>query len=105
MGSMLFELRQYRTRPGQRENWVRYMEQEIAPFQTAKGMTIIGKWIGEQEDDLFVWIRQFDSEAERVRLYADVYDSDEWKTRIAPPIGEMIIRERILVTRMLPASA
>jgi hypothetical protein len=40
-----------------------------------------------------------------VRLYAEVYDSDEWKTRIAPPIGEMIIRERIVVTRMLQASA
>jgi len=28
-GSMLFELRQYTTRPGQRENWVRCMEEEI----------------------------------------------------------------------------
>ena len=65
---MLVELRQYRTRPGQRENWVRYMEQEIVPFQRSKGMTILGTWVAEQEDDLFVWLRQFDSEEERVRL-------------------------------------
>jgi len=44
---MLFELRQYRTRPGQRENWVRFAEDEIIPFQTAKGMTIVGSWVGE----------------------------------------------------------
>jgi len=30
---MFFELRQYRTKPGQRENWVRFMEEENIPFQ------------------------------------------------------------------------
>jgi hypothetical protein len=99
---MLFELRQYRMRPGQQDNWVKYMEEVIIPFQTTKGMTILGSWVGEQEDDLFVWIRQFDSEADRERLYRDVYDSDEWKERIAPPIPEMLDREKMVVTRMTP---
>lgn len=99
---MLFELRQYRTRPGQRERWVRYMHDTIIPFQTARGMTILGTWVGEQEDDLFVWIRQFASEEERQRLYAEVYESAEWKERIAPPIGEMLDRERMVITRLSP---
>jgi len=102
MANVLFELRQYRTKPGQRENWVRYIHAEVIPFQTAKGMKIIGTWVAEQEDDLFVWIREFESEAERERLYKEVYDSDEWKQRIAPPIGDMLERERIVVTRMTP---
>jgi hypothetical protein len=102
---MLFELRQYRTRPGQREKWVRYMDEKIIPFQRASGMTILGTYIGEQEDDLFVWIRQFESEEERVRLYKDVYESDEWKNNIAPSIGDMLDRERMVITRLLPASA
>ena len=34
---VLLELRQYRTKPGQRENWVRYMHEQILPFQTATG--------------------------------------------------------------------
>jgi hypothetical protein len=34
---MFFELRQYRTRPGQREKWVKFMEEEIIPFQVGKG--------------------------------------------------------------------
>ena len=65
---MLFELRQYRTRPGQRDNWVKFAEEQIIPFQTEKGMVIVGSWVGEQEQDqdLFVWIRKFDSEADRV---------------------------------------
>ena len=99
---MLFELRQYRTKPGQRENWVKYIEEVIIPFQTEKGMNILGSWIVEEEDDLFVWIRRFDSEADRERLYKEVYESDHWKEHIAPSIPDMIDREKIKVTRMTP---
>ena len=49
---MFFELREYRTLPGQRENWVRFMEEEIIPFQVSKGMVILGSFVGEEEDDL-----------------------------------------------------
>ena len=102
---MLFELRQYRTRPGQREHWVRFFHEHIAPFQTSKGMVILGQWIGEQEDDLFVWVRQFESEAERVRLYAEVYESDHWKNDVAPHIPALLDRERMVITRLEPAAA
>ena len=102
---MLYELRQYRTKPGQRENWVRYMDNEIIPFQTSKGMKILGTYIGETEENLFVWVREFASEEDRVRLYAEVYDSDEWKNRIALPIPDMLDREGTVVTRLLPASS
>jgi hypothetical protein len=97
---MFFELRQYRTKPGQRENWVRFMEEEIIPFQTAKGMTILGSFVGEEEDDLYVWIRRFESEAERERLYNEVYQSDHWKNTIAPKIPDMLDRDRMKVSRI-----
>ena len=98
----IVELRQYRMRPGQRDKWVNYMEEVIIPFQTAKGMSILGSWVGEEEEDLFVWIRRFDSEQERERLYKEVYDSEEWKEKIAPSIPEMMDREKAKVTRMTP---
>jgi NIPSNAP len=100
----LFELRQYRTHPGQRENWVKYMEEVIIPFQTERGMRILGSFVGEQEDDLFVWIRRFESEEDRLRLYKGVYESAEWKEKIAPKIPEMMNRERIVVTRLNPTA-
>jgi hypothetical protein len=31
---MLFELRQYRMRPGKKDEWVKLMEEEIIPFQS-----------------------------------------------------------------------
>jgi hypothetical protein len=65
-------------------------------------MKIIGTWIAEEEDDLFVWMRQFESEAERERLYKEVYESEEWKERIGPPIRDMLERGKAVITRLLP---
>jgi len=98
---MFFELRQYRTKPGQRERWVKFMEEVIIPFQVSKGMVIVGSFTGEQEDDLYVWIRRFESEEERERLYQEVYQSDFWKNEVAPQVGTMLDREKIVVTRLV----
>jgi hypothetical protein len=97
---MFFELRQYRTKPGQREKWVKFMEEVIIPFQVSKGMVILGSFVGQEEDDLYVWIRRFASEEERKQLYAAVYESEHWKNDIAPKIPEMLDREAIKVARL-----
>lgn len=97
---MFFELRQYRIKPGQRDKWVRFMEEEIIPFQISKGMVVIGSFVGEEEDDLYVWVRRFESETERELLYRKVYESEFWQEEIAPQVGEMLDRERISVTRL-----
>ena len=97
---MFFELREYRTKPGQRENWVRFMEEQIVPFQSWKGMVIVGSFVGQEEDDLYIWIRRFESEAERERLYKAVYESDTWKNEIAPKIPEMLDRDKSVVRRI-----
>jgi hypothetical protein len=60
---MIFELRQYHIRPGQREKWVKCMEEEIIPFQVKMGMVILGSFVGEEDESVYVWIRRFESEA------------------------------------------
>ena len=97
---MFFELRQYRMKPGEEANWVNYMEEVIIPFQISKGMVILGSFVGEEEKDLYVWIRRFESEEQRERLYETVYESDTWKNEIAPKIPDMMDRSQIKVTRL-----
>ncbi len=99
---MLFELRLYRMRPGQRDAWVKFMEEEIIPFQISKGMVIVGSFVGEQDQDQYVWLRRFESEEERVALYKAVYESDHWKNTVGPRVGELIDREQIQVIRLQP---
>ena len=100
--SVFFELRQYRMRPGKREEWIEFMEGTIIPFQQSKGMVILGSWAGQEEDDLYVWIRRFESEEERKRLYEAVYESDFWKNEVSDKVGTLIDRSKIVVTRIEP---
>ena len=96
-----YELRRYRVRPGKMDEWVRCMEEVIIPFQVAHGMVIAGSFRGEEDDSTYVWLRRFESESERERLYAAVYESNEWKQEIAPRVGELIDRSAIEVTRLV----
>ena len=97
-----YELRQYKIRPGQMEAWLKCMEEEIIPFQVAKGMVITGSYRGESDDSVYVWMRRFESEAERERLYKAVYESDHWKNVVSPKVGELIDRSQINVQRIVP---
>jgi quinol monooxygenase YgiN len=101
---MFFEIRQYRIKDGQMDAWVRLMEEEIIPFQMSKGMVVFGSFTGKDEDDLYVWIRRFEDEAERDRLYEAVYQSDHWKNVITPKVDGLLDRARIVVTRVEPTS-
>ena len=98
---MFFELRQYSIRPGQRANWVKCMEEEIIPFQTKMGMVIVGSFVGETDESVYVWIRRFADEEDCRRLYEAVYQSEYWKNDISPRVGAMIDRDQIKVTRLV----
>lgn len=98
---MFFELRQYPVLPGQRANWVKFMEEEIIPFQIKMGMVVVGSFVGEEDEGVYVWIRRFESEDERKRLYEAVYQSAYWQNEIAPKIPALIDREHIKVTRLV----
>jgi hypothetical protein len=76
------------------------VEEEIIPFQVSKGMVILGSFVGQEEDDLYVWMRRFESEDARQRQYEAVYESDHWKKIIAPQVPMLIDREAIKVTRI-----
>jgi hypothetical protein len=99
-----FEIRQYRIVEGGRDAWVKLMEETIIPYQIKKGMVVTGSFTGMDEDDLYVWIRRFDDEAEKDRLYKAVYEDAEWLEVIKPQTDSLILREKIEVLRVQPTS-
>jgi hypothetical protein len=102
---MFYEIRRYQARPGRRDDWVRYMEDTVIPFQQAKGMTVIASFIDEEDEDGYVWIRRFDDEDDRVARYAAVYEDPEWRERIGPTVRELLLTDRTVVTRVQPTPA
>jgi len=102
---VFYELRQYKIQPGQMAAWIKLFEEEILPFQVSKGMVISGAFQGEEDRSVWVWLRRFESEAERERQYKAVYESDHWKNVIAPKIGPLMDRSGMNVQRIVPTQA
>ena len=48
---MLFELRRYQCKPGKRDEWVRFMEETLIPFQVSHGVVVVGSFIDEENPD------------------------------------------------------
>jgi hypothetical protein len=99
-----YDLRQYHVRPGKMAAWLKLMEGEIIPFQVAQGMVICGSFKGETDESVYVWIRRFESEGQRERLYKAVYDTDFWKTKIGPQIPDLLDRVKMGGPRSVPTS-
>ena len=77
-----YELRQYQVRPGKMPEWLKVMEEEIIPFQVAKGMVITGSFRGEtgripSTSGSAGWRARRSASCSTKR----VYRSDHWKER------------------------
>ena len=99
---MIYELRQYRVKKGKMRQWVKLMEEQIMPFQVSRGMAVPAMFTASKEKDLFVWLRRFRNEAERKRLYREVYEHEHWKKVILPKIEALLYMKKIAVTDMEP---
>ena len=99
-----FELRQYKVLPGKMDGWVKVMEEEIIPLQIQNGVVVLGSWIVEDEPDIFVWMRRFEDEADRVKKYEAIYESDQWKNDLLPRIVELVDRDKHRVKRLIGTS-
>ena len=98
----LFELRQYKVRDGQMSAWLALMEGEILPYAVSKGMVFTASFRAEDDPSVYIWIRRFEDEADRERLYAAVYESERWKSELSPKVGALLIREETVVQRLIP---
>lgn len=98
------ELRQYEVKPGKMDEWLELMEGEIIPFIASKGMVLTASFRGEEDQSLYFWIRRFENEEHREKLYEAVYESEHWKTVLSPKVGELLNREASIIQRVVPTS-
>ncbi|MEZ4717088.1 MAG: hypothetical protein R2851_13535 [Caldilineaceae bacterium] len=45
-----------------------------------------------------MWIRRFESQAQKEALYAATYQNDTWRNEFSPRVEELIFRDQIKVT-------
>ena len=49
-----FEFRIYQVNPGKIDEWVKFMEDTIIPFQVSKGMIINGSFVMDSTDEFSI---------------------------------------------------
>ncbi len=77
----VLELRNYVTKPGQRDNFIAYFETNFIDSQNALGGYILGQFRVQDADDNFFWIRGFNDMAARSRYLPGFYRGAFWKQR------------------------
>lgn len=77
----VLELRNYVTRPGQRDKFISYFETNFIDSQNALGGYILGQFTVKDADDNFFWIRGFNDMASRSRYLPEFYRGSFWKER------------------------
>lgn len=99
-----FEIRQYTILPGKMDDWLSLMHEELIPFQVSKGMVICGSFQGETDESVYFWIRRFEDEQHRERLYKAVYESETWKNDMSPRVRKLMDRDSMVVNRVTPTA-
>jgi hypothetical protein len=97
-----FELREYKVRRGKQKAWLKMFDEEVMPFEVARGIVPCGLWHGESDESVFIWMRRFNSEKERKRLCDAVYSDPYWLEELAPRIDKLVDRKKTRVQRLVP---
>jgi hypothetical protein len=67
---MRFQLRMYRVRSGEMDEWIQEWREHVLPLRRAHGFSVVGPWV-RREEDLFVWlIGHREREAANASYYA-----------------------------------
>lgn len=76
----VIELRQYRMKPGRRDDLIVLFEREFVESQEACGMSLLGQFRDLDAPGHFVWMRGFESMAARKAALEDFYGGPVWQT-------------------------
>jgi hypothetical protein len=52
---MRFQLRMYRIKPGEMQEWIHEWRELVLPLRRSRGFTVLGPWT-RRDEDLFVWL-------------------------------------------------
>ncbi|SDG08638.1 NIPSNAP protein [Lentzea fradiae] len=70
---MFYEIRTEHARTGMGPELARYMDRTVIPLHREMGMTVVGSFTATDDEDTFVWVRRFESPADRERVLAAVH--------------------------------
>lgn len=97
----VIELRNYFLKPGRREEFINYFEDNFIQSQNILGASILGQYRVKAADDNFFWIRGFKDMPARNKFLNDFYFGDFWKAHKAVPNSLLLNNDNVYLLKPL----
>ncbi|MHB8395384.1 MAG: NIPSNAP family protein [Candidatus Dormibacteria bacterium] len=97
---MIYQLRDYRIRPGAMAEWVAEWQVAIRPLRTKFGFNIVGAWI-IVEEDRFIWVLAWEGPGEFEQADRAYYTSADRRKLEPDPVRHIVSAD----TRMVQSAS
>ena len=91
----IIEVRVYKVAEGKMDEWERFFHDRLVKPQEKAGIKVLSAYRTMQDENLFVWSRQFSSKTNMPKEQAAFYQSDEWKNVLAPELKQKALIEKV----------
>jgi hypothetical protein len=91
----IIEVRVYKVAEGKMEEWERFFHDRLVEPQEKAGIKILSAYRTLEDENLFVWSRQFSSKANMPKERAAFYESDQWKKVLYPELKQKGLIEKV----------
>lgn len=94
---MIIEMRTYKTKPGQRSQFLEIFRTKSIPAHNEIGMKILGPFLSVEDPDTFFFMRGFPDLASRGPMKAKFYEGELWKTELENVLMPMLEKYEVVV--------
>ena len=91
----IIEVRVYKVAEGKMDEWERFFHDRLVKPQEMAGIKILSAYRTLEDENLFVWSRQFSSKANMPKERAAFYQSDQWKKVLQPELKQKGLIEKV----------
>ena len=91
----VIEVRVYKVAEGKMDEWERFFHDKLVEPQEKAGIKILSAYRTLEDENLFVWSRQFSSKANMAKERAAFYQSDAWKKVLLPQLKQRGFIEKV----------
>lgn len=82
----IIEVRVYKIAPGKMDEWERFFHDKLVAPQEKAGIKILNAYRTLEDENLFVWSRQYSSKKNMAAERAGFYESELWLNTLRPEL-------------------
>lgn len=94
---MIIEMRTYKTKPGNRSQFLEIFRTRSIPAHAEIGMKILGPFLSLEDPDVFFFMRGFPDMQSREPMKAKFYEGDLWKRELENTLMPMLEKYEVVL--------